>query len=153
MANNRIWLRCKQCGECLFLGKHFMGEYYWANYSNEDVHLEDKLNDFFEKHCWCEEPYNKQHDYGETPVGKYTTWDTKYEIAYEFDDNTRCKNCHRDDINTGDLSKALEECYNNFESIKDRYFGKKFVVYSRMMFDKIGNLVGFEMDAEKIEEE
>lgn len=32
MANNRIYLRCKGCGETLFLGKCFGGGYFWHDY-------------------------------------------------------------------------------------------------------------------------
>lgn len=87
MANNRIYLRCKQCGEKLFLGKHCMTAYYWSNYSNGDKHLEDYLNEFFDKHCWCENEINEQSlSAVDTPLGKYTSWDTIFEIAYEIDD-------------------------------------------------------------------
>ena len=54
MANNRIYLRCKECGGELFLGKHFGGPYYWTDYSEanglEPRPLGKQLNDFFEKH-------------------------------------------------------------------------------------------------------
>lgn len=86
MANNRIYLRCKQCGATLFLGKHSMAEYHWENYRDETSHLEDFLNKFFEEHCWCDKELNKNSLKGlDTPLGKYKSWDTIFEIAYEFD--------------------------------------------------------------------
>lgn len=51
MANNRLYLKCKVCGEELYLGKRFLEAYYWTNYWNDGEHLEDKLNEFYEKHC------------------------------------------------------------------------------------------------------
>jgi len=56
MANNRIYIRCKGCGKTLFLGKTFLDGYYWQNYYGEGVHLEDRLNEFFDKHNYCSEP-------------------------------------------------------------------------------------------------
>lgn len=53
MANNRIYIRCKGCGEELYLGKHFgVDSFYYNNY-NSDKTLEEKLNAFYEKHAWC----------------------------------------------------------------------------------------------------
>lgn len=143
MANNRIYIRCKKCGECLFLGKHFNAEYYWQNYSKEEVHLEDKLNDFFEKHCWCEEEFDESQNYCNTPVGKFTTWDTKYEIAYEFDSTTKCKNCHRSIEDEKDC-KVLEEYLNELDKRKHENFRKVFTVSTKMKYDEYGNLIAFQ---------
>ena len=87
MANNRIYLRCKQCGETLFLGKCGLSEYYWQFFGeHQDTHLEDELNDFFKKHCFCEKELDKDKLKAfDTPLGKYTSWDTMFEIAYEFE--------------------------------------------------------------------
>lgn len=62
MANNRIYLKCNACGEKLFLGKCGQGEYYWINYDKENGDpnsptLEDRLNMFYEKHCFCKEGF------------------------------------------------------------------------------------------------
>ena len=51
MANNRIFLKCKVCGDTLFLGKRFMDKYYFNNYGGEE--LEKRLNDFYDKHYEC----------------------------------------------------------------------------------------------------
>lgn len=52
MANNRIYLRCKYCGKELFLGKRFCEGYYYKNY-NSDKTLEEKLNEFYDEHSFC----------------------------------------------------------------------------------------------------
>lgn len=54
MANNRIYLRCRGCGEVLFLGKSYLGGFYYTSY--DDAPLERRLNDFYEKHNYCENP-------------------------------------------------------------------------------------------------
>ena len=54
MANNRIYLRCRGCGEVLFLGKSYLGGFYYPSY--DDVPLERRLNDFYEKHNYCSNP-------------------------------------------------------------------------------------------------
>ncbi len=45
MANSRIMLVCKHCGEGMVLGKGYFGNYFTAE---KDKHIE--LNEFFEKH-------------------------------------------------------------------------------------------------------
>ena len=53
MANNRIYLRCKACGEKLFLGKHYAMGWYYENYDPEDGTLQEKLNRFYDAHVYC----------------------------------------------------------------------------------------------------
>jgi hypothetical protein len=53
MANNRLYLRCIACGDKLFLGKHYMGGFFYDNYHPENGTLEEQLNDFYDKHSWC----------------------------------------------------------------------------------------------------
>ena len=53
MANNRIYLRCRGCGETLFLGKSYLGGFYYENYHPEKS-LEEKLNAFYERHNYCD---------------------------------------------------------------------------------------------------
>ena len=50
MANNRLYIRCKQCGEVIYLAKHFGGSLHTADYNGDFI---DKLNDFWEEHCYC----------------------------------------------------------------------------------------------------
>lgn len=53
MANNRIWLKCKECNDKLFLGKTLGEGYFYHNYTA--VALSDKLNEFYDKHDFCGE--------------------------------------------------------------------------------------------------
>ena len=53
MANNRIYLRCKDCGAEFFLGKRFGEEYYISDYPSDEKPLKGRLNDFYEKHYMC----------------------------------------------------------------------------------------------------
>ena len=52
MANNRVWLKCLNCGEKLYLGKR-MGDaqYWWYDYG--DGELGRQLNEFYKKHADC----------------------------------------------------------------------------------------------------
>ena len=52
MANNRMYLRCKACGEEFYLGKHFMNGWYYENY-HRDSSLEKQLNEFYNEHIYC----------------------------------------------------------------------------------------------------
>ena len=45
MANSRIMLVCKHCGEGLYLGKGYMGAYF-----TRDTDLCSRLNEFFDEH-------------------------------------------------------------------------------------------------------
>lgn len=47
MANNRLYIRCKQCGKSVFIGKHF------ADTLKVDEHVQERLNDFYSKHFYC----------------------------------------------------------------------------------------------------
>ena len=97
MADNRIYIRCKQCGAELFLGKYDAygdsrrgyegGGYHWEPYGEGNEHLEDRLNEFYEKHFYCDCVGNpKVESFAETPSwGEDNTYDTIFEIAYEFD--------------------------------------------------------------------
>lgn len=47
MANNRLYLTCKECGSSILLGKHFAGALHTS------VTTIDDLNDFYLEHCYC----------------------------------------------------------------------------------------------------
>lgn len=54
MANNRMYLRCKACGEIFFLGKRFGNGYYISQYEQyKGVPLMERLNKFYDDHEWC----------------------------------------------------------------------------------------------------
>lgn len=67
MADNRIYLKCRNCGDTLFLGKRIGFGYYWRRY-NDDRPLEVRLNEFYEAHEYCGKP-------------------DCFEIEYEVDDD------------------------------------------------------------------
>ncbi len=69
MADNRIYLRCKACGETLFLGKRSGGGYFYNGYGAPP--LEERLNEFYDKHEWC-------NDHG------LDCFEIEYEIEPEF---------------------------------------------------------------------
>ena len=74
MANNRIYLKCKACGETLYLGKRLTDGYYHTDYPDEDGNIKPlgrKLNDFYEKHTYC-------NDHG------LDCFEIEYEIDPEF---------------------------------------------------------------------
>lgn len=48
MANNRLYLKCDECGELFMLGKHFGGAWGIVNY--DELPFLSKLDLFFEKH-------------------------------------------------------------------------------------------------------
>ena len=55
MANNRLYLRCKNCGEELYVGKNF-GEPYFI--SEEKL---KEINQFLEDHAFCTEADDSFH--------------------------------------------------------------------------------------------
>ena len=89
MANNRIYLRCKGCGATLFLGKTFLRGYYFDRYGGPP--LEDRLNDFYETHNYCDCPKAESKPYDERlfplPIG-YEGCDGAFDIVYECADGT-----------------------------------------------------------------
>ena len=65
MANNRIYLRCRGCGEVLYLGKSYLGGYYYQNHSGSS--LVELLNEFYDAHNYC----------GRSKVSGNTAYDEK----------------------------------------------------------------------------
>lgn len=83
MANNRLYLRCNVCGEEMFLGKDFLTGFYWTDYSEKGIHLEDRLNKFFDEHAYCSKEKQLHGDEGRPqlkPVG-YKPGD--FSLVYE----------------------------------------------------------------------
>ena len=82
MANNRIYLRCKQCGDVLYLGKTFSSCYY-RNLGEKS--LEEKLNEFYEKHevCIDELKDNYYEPKLDEKKDRYS-FDNQYDICYEI---------------------------------------------------------------------
>lgn len=83
MANNRMYLRCKQCGEILFLGSTMRD-----GYSLENKNIYNDLNNFYSQHNWCSKEKNMSDiNYCDTPLGIDDDNDNNFEIAYEFENN------------------------------------------------------------------
>ena len=54
MADNRMYLRCKVCGETFFLGKRLGSGYYIGqNSQHKGIPLRDRLNNFYYDHEEC----------------------------------------------------------------------------------------------------
>ena len=53
MANNRMYLRCKACGEMIFLGKRLVDGYWIQQYPQWEKPFMDMLNDFYDEHTYC----------------------------------------------------------------------------------------------------
>lgn len=68
MANNRLYIRCRVCGEELCIGKHFGYTYF-----TPDNETDKKLNEFYEKHAFCPKHQDGFADRGD------------FEIAYEIE--------------------------------------------------------------------
>lgn len=84
MANNRIYIRCKGCGEALFLGKTYLSGYFWDAYGGPPLH--ERLNQFYDKHTYCRNPKVTSVPYDEEiwPIENgYEYQDGEYEIVYE----------------------------------------------------------------------
>ena len=89
MANNRIYLRCKGCGDTLFLGKTFLHGYYWDPYGGKP--LEDRLNEFYDKHNYCMNPKSDRTPYDEHlfPLPEcFDGCDGAFDIVYENNEGT-----------------------------------------------------------------
>ena len=70
MANNRMYIQCKECAEAFFLAKYYpnTGYYTSASYYSEDfIKL---FNDWLDKH---------RHNNDQTIFGKW-----QYELSYEI---------------------------------------------------------------------
>lgn len=52
MANNRLYLKCPFCGECVLLGKS-MGANFYTPYTGDPPKYEERIYDFFQKHWEC----------------------------------------------------------------------------------------------------
>lgn len=78
MANNRIYLRCKNCGVVCFLGKCLGGAYHY----DIDNDLQIKLNSFYEEHLFCD--YHKEIVESNTEPEFIRRDDFHYENQFEL---------------------------------------------------------------------
>lgn len=84
MADNRIYLRCKNCGEAFFLGKRLGDGYYTQNFYYTDGSMLKCLNKFYEKHQW------ENTDRTDKRTDRWESLDC-FEIVYEMDDDFEIK--------------------------------------------------------------
>lgn len=78
MANERLYIRCRACGEVFFVGKSLLGGF---RYGFENPQLADKMDAFYDKHTYCcKYPDRCSREYGEFAV------DGCYELVYETAD-------------------------------------------------------------------
>lgn len=55
MANNRLYMRCRYCGDTLYVDKNFGFPYH---ISNEKL---NEVNQFLEDHAFCGDPHELAH--------------------------------------------------------------------------------------------
>jgi hypothetical protein len=80
MANNRMYLKCKGCGEEFMLAKCFGEGYYMDDYL-EAYHGKttmERLNNFFDEHHIC---YKNETD--DNPMNWH--YENGFELTYEFE--------------------------------------------------------------------
>ena len=84
MANNRMYLRCKNCGKGFFLGKCF-GWQYGTNENYYKYGFINELNKFYSEHCGCDKEEDKRDiEYLEPKFKKEDRhYENQFEIAYE----------------------------------------------------------------------
>lgn len=80
MANNRMYLRCRTCGEVFMIGKTYQNGYFIGNLSPNNFY--NQLNNFYDKHYCC---FNKPKDlkYELVLKPKEVNTENQFEIAYE----------------------------------------------------------------------
>lgn len=76
MANNRLYMRCKNCGEELYLDKNFGGPYQITEEKRKEI------NQFFEDHAFCGTMHQIAHGgWFELYDEFHDSDDSKYQIA------------------------------------------------------------------------
>lgn len=51
MANNRLYIRCKQCGGTICIGKEYGNGLHHGEY--RELPFIDRLNEFYQEHYYC----------------------------------------------------------------------------------------------------
>ena len=77
MANNRVYIRCTECGRILMIAKHLGDGYYWHHEPGEMY--EERLIDFLNEHWHWD------------TVKDGLTGCVNYEIAFEIHPDRRKK--------------------------------------------------------------
>ena len=87
MANNRMFLRCRKCGDGFMLGKTYGASYYMLDSYCGGKSFIEAFNDFCKEHTFCEKELCKNSGYYEPKFlePKEDIWgENQFEIAYEF---------------------------------------------------------------------
>lgn len=96
MANERIYLYCRNCGKRFYLGKHSIDSFHFANKEYRD-NLGCMLEEFFEQHTYCDGRFNESED-AENVDPRYMTdysFVGNFGIVYESSDNyIKCGDCN-----------------------------------------------------------
>ena len=91
MPMNRIYIRCNHCGEALFLGKDNYSGFYFPRDWFENEHLEDKLERFYDEHCWCDKDPSKVEPYNIKEYPLHSEWNGygpgDFSLVYESRDD------------------------------------------------------------------
>ena len=79
MANNRMYIRCRVCGEVIMIGKCYGDGYYTL-----DKNLNKVLDKFFDEHTYCSKEVNKEGITEPKFIEKERVhMENGFEIAYE----------------------------------------------------------------------
>jgi|LGVE01.1.fsa_nt_gb hypothetical protein len=97
MANNRIYIQCRECGDYCFLGKTSSGIYYHKQYYNMPP-LEEKLNKFYEYHSFCINKDEPDYHYeNQFRLAYETHYDDEIGLSlYEYEKQKRLQKLRRD---------------------------------------------------------
>jgi hypothetical protein len=84
MANNRMGIRCKNCGSVYLLAKTYLQGYYISNLDTKDT-LYDNLNNFFDEHSFCSKELNERDIRAFEPkfIKKDYNEENSFELCYE----------------------------------------------------------------------
>ena len=128
MANNRIYLTCKKCGDGLFLGKTYGEGYFFDTYGGDE--LGKRLNRFYDEHDLCGEncfeiKYDNEPDEADKDLEVIRNikpaWIPCSERMPEEEVNVLLTWTYEDyepDVLVGHLTKYMEPC---FEDWADEY--------------------------------
>lgn len=104
MANDRLYIRCRQCGATKFLSKHCLTPWYIRPEKLEEI------NKFFEEHWFCEK-------------AKYNTAPNSFELVSEmgdgFPEDTSDVMVHSYDIFARDFHNELVHRARVYKKEKD----------------------------------
>lgn len=79
MANNRIYIRCRTCGDTIKIASCGLDGYICCK---DDV----ELTRFFQEHKFCDRPLNENEINAlDTPFKQEDSYENRFEIAYEFE--------------------------------------------------------------------